>query len=481
MARRARALPSLLVTALAVSISGCSSALPTEPRLIQLFPPATLHGRANLPTALNIVILGDGFTADMLPAYRAAADAFTAELLASAPFGGMLDSFNVVRVDLLSAEAGIDVPDRCGSYSYANPPHPSLRPWARTPRQRDTALGTTWCTFPASPLPHLITSSDESLVMDAALLSGVIPHAIVVLVNDWMYGATAWPNKMVDLNDNGGIAYVSIGQNLTGEINPLTNEVLQPNGSFAASDVAVHELGHLGPFALLDEYGGSSPPIPQGVQDEIDASPNLTSSLSPLKWEALKTPNTQLPTNCSQEPVPDAGAVPGGATYSSGVFHAHCACRMKAINIKSFCIVCREQVLRGLMDYAPPLPAAWKMRVLTDSVTITTGPNGHFFIRAMASGAGTTSNWRWPTTSANQLLEVGRTFAGGGVLLNVNGSEPLPKLIQYDLMRSTRPEVALATLVEQRSIPILSPPRLGAHIERFQFSTHRITLAFLIR
>jgi hypothetical protein len=279
------------------------------------------------------------------------------------------------------------------------------------------------------------------------------------------------------LGASGGIAYASIGQNLDGEVNPLTGLVLQPNATKPwYPKVAIHELGHLGPFLLLDEYGNSEESIDSATQAEIDASPNLTSTLSPLKWDALKTPDVHLPTDCRLEPTPEVGAAPGGEGYATGVFHARCACRMNKFLHDSFCPVCRQQIVLSLGGATFNTP--WKMRMLADSVVMEIASDGYYFIRIKVPGV------KPPLPplrgDPKPLRAFGRTFEADGILLELPASSEVPNRIEYELMRATSATAADASVVERGMLPIRST-RPGARIEQFDMKTHRVTVGVIIR
>jgi len=491
--RGSRVTPWLL--AAIVGIAGCTKQLPLQAYVYKVYPVDLLHG-GGLAGKLNIVIVGDGFTAASLDAYRAAAQAYVTDLLAVSPFGAMGDSFNVYRVDVLSNEEGIDVPETCGSYVYPNPPppHPQPAPYARRAVQRDTALATSWC---ASGLRQGITSANEQLVLDAATSSGVVPHVIIVLVNDWMYGAAAWANHPIG-SGTGGIAYVSIEQNLTNEMNPLTGAVLQPDLPIEFPDVAIHETGHLGPFLLLDEYGGRYPgPVTSTVdQGKINNSPNLTlEPVPPTKWDSLIPPGTPLPTDCTESSTPDVAAAPGGFRYNTGVYHSRCKCRMNR-NHDPFCTVCRRRIMAVLEPFIPPIPPAtpvsflWRQRILVDSLRlkkVPTGPGfppfkgGHFFITATVTSGSSKIVGRWPARGQNRWLTLEKTEEPGEVLFEIPSSMSGPVIIDYQLMQASSVDSAEGKVVERRTVRLETPPESGAAIRLFDFTTHQLTLAIIAR
>jgi hypothetical protein len=477
--RRRVRLDRAFVLAMAIACAqGCLAPPPPPPPPPPVDPYVASHivgrdlvhgsGDAN---ALNIVILGDGFTDDAasLAGYRAAAAKYVENLLSTPPFTAMQDALNIYRVDVISDEAGIDVPESCGTgpgaYVYAAPPA-GFGPWARRPASRSNALETTWCPNPNVTADYrFLTSVNETRVWNFALEAGVSPDFVIVLVNDWMYGATAWVSHPLG-TVSGGIAYSYIARNLTGETNPGGTTAIAPQfpGTFPA--VAIHETGHLGPFVLLDEYGDQPGPIPSGEQAEIDASPNLTSIWPPLKWAHLKSPSASLPTNCSSPNLPDVGAVLKGNKYGSGVYHSRCECRMDAFESKSFCVVCREQFLTQL---AVGAPSTFSLRVTLDSVRLLTGVTGDFFIDYKFVADGVAYAGRWPSPTQPFLIHGGTTEEPGSIFFEVPPSATLGPTLSVDigLVRSLSP-LSTPSAAVFKAVTLNLPPSGTATIVKFE-------------
>ena len=77
----------------------------------------TLHGGAASPTSravgnsdnrVDIVFVGDGYTAAELPAFHASVDEIVVELFETEPFGRYEDVIAIHRVDVVSNESGVD-------------------------------------------------------------------------------------------------------------------------------------------------------------------------------------------------------------------------------------------------------------------------------------------------------------------------------------------------------------------------------------
>ena len=465
-----------------------------------LFPSASHQYRSNAALIagsgaaeqLNIVILGDGFTAEAasMGAYKTAAGEFAERLLRVAPFRAMADAISIYRVDVVSSQAGIDVPKICGTYEYANPPAGlGLEPFARTPAQRDSALGTSWCDADTQTYRYLDTSRWAAL-LTASESTGVFPNVVVVLVNDWMYGATAWPGDPLGTSGYGGMAIVSLARNEIGEQNPHSGARLAERPPVDFWDVAIHELGHLGPFLLLDEYPGhQDEPIPADVAAEIDASPNLMSSLAiPIKWESLRSPGSGLPTNCAAPNLPDVAAAPDGAVYYNGplsgggsnsVYHARCECRMNLYWSATLCPVCRQRVIQQLAGYAP---ASSTMRLMLDSLRLTSGgPSGSYFIDYSVTVGAQTFNGRWPNAPNDYPLTTDTTAEIGELWLDVplaTSATPGAIAVNYQLQR--RLPSGGTTTIESASAVLGVSVGLGG-LFPFDRTTHRITFGIARR
>lgn len=68
-------------------------------------------------TRTDIVILGDGYTASEQTLYRADVQALVQYMFSQEPFKEYQRYFNVHRIDVVSAESGVDHPERPGDGS----------------------------------------------------------------------------------------------------------------------------------------------------------------------------------------------------------------------------------------------------------------------------------------------------------------------------------------------------------------------------
>ncbi|MBT2392354.1 peptidase [Streptomyces sp. ISL-1] len=169
----------------------------------------------------NIIVLGDGYTAEEMPAFRADVDKHLNVLWSTEPFASYRSYVNVWAVEVPSAESGVD-----------------CDPGLQSPR-RDTALGMGfWGGCNANSVQRLLSVDTESATALADLVPGSASanRQIVALANSDTYGGAG-----------GTFATASGGNALSSLITP-------------------HEIGHsLG--NLQDEYDYYGRGVPGGVYE----------------------------------------------------------------------------------------------------------------------------------------------------------------------------------------------------------------------
>src|SRR5215831_13884640 len=75
-------------------------------------PVTTIRMNGDSANRLDLVILGDGYTASELGQYANDVETFVDGLFAQAPFTEYQHYFNVHRIDVTSTESGADHPER---------------------------------------------------------------------------------------------------------------------------------------------------------------------------------------------------------------------------------------------------------------------------------------------------------------------------------------------------------------------------------
>jgi IgA Peptidase M64/Peptidase M64 N-terminus len=195
-------------------------------------------------TKVDLLILGDGYTADEHADFVAKARELSDTLFSTSPFRERRDDFNVWALAPASAESGVSRPST-GLY-------------------RDTPFGATYDAFRSER--YVLTYDNREL---RRIISSAPYDFIEILTNSDTYGG-------------GGI----YGLYSTAAAN---NEW--------ANYLFVHEFGHH--FAgLADEYYTSSVAYEAPEQIIEPYEPNVTATVDPaqLKWRHLVEPGTPLPT-----------------------------------------------------------------------------------------------------------------------------------------------------------------------------------------
>jgi len=195
---------------------------------------------------VDLLILGDGYTAAEMDKFLAKTKEMTEILFATAPFKDRRSDFNVWALAPASAESGVSRPST-GTY-------------------RDTPLGTSYDAFRSER--YVLTYDNKSF----RRIASSVPYDFVeILTNTETYG--------------GGGIYGLYG----------TTAADSEWGAY----VFVHEFGHH--FAgLADEYYTSSVAY-ENIEEPYE--PNVTALLDPskLKWRSLVDERTPLPTPWPKE------------------------------------------------------------------------------------------------------------------------------------------------------------------------------------
>jgi len=226
------------------------------------FPASALVKKGDPHEKVDIVIVGDGYTAGEMSRFRSDAKHFNDVMFSTEPFRSRVDDFNVWLVEAASGESGIDKPDK--------------NIWKSTP------LGTTYNTFGSAR--YILTTENRAL---RDVLAAVPYDFILILVNDDRYGG-------------GGI------YNLYTTCYARSDK---PGMEWQRDYVYVHEFGHS--FGGLgDEYYSSQVSYndfyPRGVEPW---EPNLTALVrgGKPKWTPMVSPGTAIPTPWAKEEYDSLG------------------------------------------------------------------------------------------------------------------------------------------------------------------------------
>jgi len=293
---------------------------------------------------VDIVILGDGYTADEMAKFKLDAQRLSDELFKVEPYKSRKKDFNVRLVETPSEVSGV------------NRPHPGI--FKRTP------LSVSYSSFDSE---RYALAYDNRTIRDVA---AHVPYDFMfILINEETYGG--------------------------GGIYNLYSTVAVDN-KFSAY-IFVHEFGHSF-AALADEYYTSSVSYDMG---EVTVEPwesNITALLDKnnLKWKHLVEAETPLPTPWEKEKydefsyniqkerkklraakVPEAevealfekekakssaildnmeysskvGAFEGGGYMQFGLYRPYADCIMFTRNKQQFCPVCQDAISKVIDQY----------------------------------------------------------------------------------------------------------------------------------
>jgi len=263
-------------------------------------PVTTIRDNGDSANRMDLVILGDGYTASQLGKYATDVETFVQSLFAQEPFKEYQRYFNVHRVDVTSNESG--------------PDHPERYP----PVFRDTALD---ATYNCAGIQRLIcvniskvnTQVSRSLPADSR-------DSILVIVNDTEYGGSG-----------GAIAVAS----------------LDP----AVVEIILHELGHsIG--LLADEYGGPPPPSCNSSIEPPEVNVTKETVRERIKWNIWMSPSTPIPTTSTEAGVP--GLYEGAKYCTNGLYRPTYNSKMRNLYLP-FEQINEEQLVKRIYNWVSPL------------------------------------------------------------------------------------------------------------------------------
>ena len=288
---------------------------------------------------LNLVILGDGYTAGQQARFASDAAAVADGIFSVQPYKSYRDFVNVVGVFAPSAQRGADQPaysPSCTDYS----PTPTCCPESdagSTARFVTTRYGSTYCSQGIQRL--LVPADSDAVYADAAAFPDW--DQLMVVVDDATYGGSG-----------GGIATTS--KNLSGV------------------SVMTHELGH-SLMLLDDEYTTRTPgydPCSDRGRNGVSTlcAPNITDVTdgSALKWRRWVKPGTQIPTS-SPQPPSVVGDFKGGH-YSPNTYYRPCdACLMQFLDTPMGAVESEQLPLRM---FAAPADAGFGLSLVEPSSAV---------------------------------------------------------------------------------------------------------------
>jgi hypothetical protein len=285
-------------------------------------PVIAIHEAGDPASKLDILFIGDGYTAGERGKFERDARRLAEVLLAIAPFRERRADINVWGLSPASAESGISAPSRGV--------------------ERRSAIG---AAYDALGLERYVLTLENRAFRD---LAAHAPYdAVQIVANSDAYGG-------------GGIF------NLYGIV---------AADSAAASYLFMHEFGHH-LAGLADEYFEAEVAYLPPAERVEPWEPNITALLDPaaLKWRDLATPDTPIPTPWTRaEPAPAGdggtagkprpasspfagrvGAFEGANYQAQGYFRPELDCLMFSGSGAVFCAVCQRGITRIIDLYSRP-------------------------------------------------------------------------------------------------------------------------------
>ncbi|MEE9393898.1 MAG: M64 family metallopeptidase [Planctomycetota bacterium] len=239
---------------------------------------------------LDIVIMGDGYTAAEMPLFRTHVSNFIAAWLNQTPVVEYKQHVNIWRIEVESTDSGADHPSACFT----------------TPVMVNTTLDASYCTGGTQRCLYCNTTTAHG----TAALNVPMYDEVIVVVNDSVYGGC------------GGSVACYAGANSS------------------SLGIAIHELGH-SVFGLADEYdyGSSNPTYTGGQFSQVNVSNQDAAAMTAAQskwhyWIGLE----------------GVSAFEGAAYHPFGVWRPKSNCLMRNLG-QPFCPVCREEVIEDLWDY----------------------------------------------------------------------------------------------------------------------------------
>ncbi|HSI06727.1 MAG TPA: M64 family metallopeptidase [Myxococcota bacterium] len=259
---------------------------------------------------MDIVVLGDGYTAGEMTKLHDDAVALLDVLFTIEPYADHAPFFNATVVYTVSNEAGAD--------------HPEALP---APIVRDTAFDAYYECAPGQP--DLICANVGE-VLTAALAAVPTLDVVLLVVNDDAYGGSGGSLLTVSRNV---ATYPEIG------------------------DLMAHELGHI-LAGLADEYQTPYPSYPpcSAAVDCYEPNVTLRDTLADIKWLHWIDEPVPLPTPVTSPYLDVVGLFEGARYLDSDIYRPAADCAMRTPG-SPFCPVCSEALILSFYDKVTPIDA----------------------------------------------------------------------------------------------------------------------------
>ncbi|HEV7683082.1 MAG TPA: M64 family metallopeptidase [Pyrinomonadaceae bacterium] len=342
---------------------------------VQAEPYEVVLNNGNSQNRVDLVILGDGYTAAEQQKYRNDVQTLIQGFFSVEPFLEYQKYFNVYRVDVLSAQSGADHPERS---SFV-----------------DTAFDGGYNCAGIQRLICVNTSKVNDVLVNT--LGPTQRDMVVVVVNDPEYGGSG-----------GGIGVVS------------TN--------VATIELMLHEEGHS--FGrLADEYGGPPPPSCNNSFEPFEANVTHETQRSLIKWNSWIDPATPIPTASGNPGVP--GLYQGAAYCDAGLYRPTFSSKMRTLGAP-YEQINVEELVKRTYNYVSPIDSRLPS---SDSISLLRGQTQSF---SASTPALLTHNLTVSWTLDGQLQALGLSFSldssslsPGNHTVSLSVSDPTP-LVRND-------------------------------------------------
>jgi IgA peptidase M64/uncharacterized protein DUF4214 len=289
-----------LIRARVLRMALCLLAVVCLARAVAAEPVQTIVNNGDPANRVDIVILGDGYTAGEMSKYQTDIQQFVQLMFQQEPLKEYQRFFNVHRIDVVSAESGSD--------------HPELGTF------RNTAFDSA---YNCAGIQRLIcaNTSKAATVASNSLAPAQI-DLIILIVNDPVYGGSG-----------GSIAIAS------------TNT--------AAVELVLHESGHT--FGLLADEYSESPPTCSNTQEPSEVNVTRQTVRANIKWNAWIDPSTPVPTTSTQPGLP--GLYEGARYCTQGLYRPTFSSKMRTLGTP-FEQINNEQLVRRIYNTVSPIDSA---------------------------------------------------------------------------------------------------------------------------
>ncbi len=263
----------------------------------------------NSANRVDILVLGDGYTAAEQATFNADAERLRVAMFDYVPYKQYANFVNWTTTFNASAQSGADHPPYqagCTSTSCC----------ADTAAQSDpraagagifvnTAFDGKFCT---SQIHRLVTINYSKVLTAASAFPGY--DQLIVLINDPIYGGSG-----------GSIAVTTTNTN--------------------ANLIVIHEYGHTF-HDLADEYTSAYPGFPacSDISPSNNCEANVTNQTnsSLIKWRSWITPSIPIPTPSGTSGI---GLFEGARYQTSGIYRPQNSCGMRSLGAQ-FCSICSQ-------------------------------------------------------------------------------------------------------------------------------------------